>query len=158
MSGDHSQALAQLADIHAAAEPSWWPLAPGWWILAALLLLACFMLLRAAARRLAVRRRRQAWIRALDALRGQHDPTEDPHGYLAAMNRLFRAIALRAFPETGCARLEGEAWVSFLSGLMPEEAPANQLAVLAYGPYEALPEYDADALDRLARTWVAHYG
>jgi hypothetical protein len=70
VSGDHSQALAQLADIHGAAEPSWWPLAPGWWMLIALLLLACFLLIRSAFRRLAVRRRRQAWIRALEGLPG----------------------------------------------------------------------------------------
>ena len=158
MSGDHSQALAQLADIHGAAEPSWWPLAPGWWMLIALLILACFLLIRSAFRRLAVRRRRQAWIRALEGLPGQYDPSENPHGYLAAVNRLFRAVALRAFPDTGCARLEGEAWVSFLSGLMPEGVPEEELAVLARGPYEALPDFDAKTLERLARTWVARYG
>lgn len=158
MSGDHSQALAQLADIHGAAEPSWWPLAPGWWILGALLLAACFLGLRAVARKLAVRRRRQAWFRVLDGLPAQHDPFTDPHGYLAALNRLFRAVALRAFPGTGCARLEGEAWVSFLAGLMPEAEAAEGLDVLARGPYEPLPEFDAAVLDRLARSWVAHYG
>ena len=158
MSGDHSQALAQLADIHGAAEPSWWPLAPGWWLLGALLLLACIMGLRAAGRKLAERRRRQAWIRALDGLPAQHDPSTDPHGYLAALNRLFRAVALRAFPGTGCARLEGDDWVSFLSGLMPDGEGVDDLAVLARGPSEQLPEFDTAALERLARSWVTRYG
>lgn len=127
-------------------------------MLSALLLLVCYLLLRAAGRKLAENRRRKAWLHELDGLAGRYDPSGDPHGYLAALNRLFRAVALRAFPGSGCARLEGEAWVSFLSGLLPEGESVDSLAVLAYGPYEPLPAFDAATLDRLARTWVNSHG
>lgn len=158
MSGDHSNPLAQLADIHAAAEPALLPPAPGWWVLAGLTLLLLLFLLRAAARKLAVRRRRKAWISALAAIRNEHDPGASPQAYLAAMNRLFRAVALRAFPDTGCASLEGEAWVAFIAGLMPDDEPVDELAALARGPYEPAPAFDTAALDRLALAWVGRYG
>jgi hypothetical protein len=158
MSGEHASELARLADIHAAAEPVFWPPAPGWWLLAVLGIIGLALLVRSGLRRLAVMRRRRAWLRALDDLGGRHDPHRDPQGHLAALNRLFRAVALRAFPGTACARLEGDAWVAFLAGLMPEDTDAEPLAVLARGPYEPRPEYDAAALRELAEIWVRRHG
>lgn len=158
MSGEHHQALAQLADIHAAAEPHWWPPAPGWWVLALLAVVLLTLLARAGLRRLALARRRRAWLRALDELAAQHDPAREPQAWLAELNRLFRAVALRAFPGAGCARLEGEAWVAFLSGLLPENMDHEPLSALASGPYEARPRFDAAALRELAVAWVKRHG
>jgi len=158
MSGDHSQQLAQLADIHAAAAPGWWPPAPGWWVLAIVLLLALFYLLRAGMQKLAIRRRRQAWLQELQSLAHEHDPASNPQGYLASLNRLFRAVALRAFPDTACARLQGDAWVAFLTGLLPEGEDVENLAALASGPYQPAPRFDPVALNTLATAWVRRYG
>jgi hypothetical protein len=158
MSGDHSQQLAQLADIHVAAEPGLWPPAPGWWILAGIALAILFLLLRMAARKRAVRRRRKAWLQELESIGQRFEPSDQPHEYLAAVNRLFRAVALRAFPDTACAKLEGQDWVAFLTGLMPESESAEDLAVLARGPYAPEPEFEPDSLQRLAAAWVERYG
>lgn len=158
MSNDLQHQLAQLADIHAAAEPQWWPPAPGWWLLAGIALAVLLVLARQFASRLADRRRRRAWLTELDALRERHDPAETPRDYLAALNRLFRAVALRAFPDTACARLEGEEWVAFIAGRMPAEATLEPLDVLARGPYEPAPSFDEAALRRLAAAWVKRHG
>lgn len=158
MSADHSQQLAQLADIHVAAEPGLWPPAPGWWVLGALALLGLFLLLRAAMKKRAVLRRRKAWLQEVESIRQRFEPASDPHRYLAALNRLFRAVALRAFPGTACAKLEGENWVAFLAGLMPEDEVTDGLQVLARGPYAPEPEFDPDDLQRLAAAWVRRYG
>jgi hypothetical protein len=123
-----------------------------------LALLVLFLLLRLAARRLAVKRRRRKWLMALDSVGRRHDSREQPHDYLAALNRLFRAVALRAFPDTACARLEGGEWVAFLTGLMPEGEPVGALAALSRGPYEPVPEFDEAALRQLAEAWVNRYG
>jgi len=146
-SQDHTQPLAQLLDIHAAAEPGLWPPAPGWWLLGLVLLVLLFFGIRRLVNRLSVHRRRQTWLRELVALPAAHDPGADPHGYLASVNRLFRAVALRAFPGTECARLEGERWVAFISGLMPEGTDSAALSVLARGPYEPEPDFDDTGLD-----------
>jgi len=158
MSGDHSQQLAQLADIHVTAEPGLWPPAPGWWVLGLIVLLGLLLLMRAVLWKLKARRRRRAWLNELDSIASQYNPGTRPHEYLAAINRLFRAVALRAFPDTACARLEGEAWVAFLTGLMPEGEVAGDLAVLARGPYAPAPDFDPASLQRLASVWVERYG
>ena len=59
---DIGHLLQQLHDIHPAAEPSWWPPAPGWWLLAALLL----ALLAYGVHRWRVRQRRLAPLRAAE--------------------------------------------------------------------------------------------
>ena len=158
MANDLQHQLAQLADIHGAAEPGWWPPAPGWWLLAAIVLVGLLVRARRVALRLADRRRRRAWLAELDALRQRHDPAKAPHDYLAALNRLFRAVALRAFPHTACARLEGEEWVAFIAKRMPAGATSEPLDVLARGPYEPAPSFDHAALQRLAAAWVKRHG
>ena len=127
MQADHSHLLSQLQDIHSAGDPGWWPPAPGWWLVALVLLLALAFLFRAVASKLAALRRRREWLLALDRLNREHDLENDPHAWLAALNRLFRAVALKAFPGTACAGLQGDEWVAFIRSLMPE-APARTAA------------------------------
>ena len=158
MNAEGSPLLAQLQDIHGAPEPAWWPPAPGWWLLAVLVLALLYLALRAVAARLALRRRRRRWLQELEALKERHDARRDPHAYLAGVNRLFRAVAVRAFPGTACARLQGREWVDFIVSLMPERDAPDSLQALARGPYEPLPEFDPQALDEQARTWVRLYG
>lgn len=157
MNADASPLLAQLQDIHSAGPPAWWPPAPGWWVMALLVLLILAYLLKKVLAWRAVRRRRRAWVEALEALNREHDPLQQPHQYLAGLNQLFRAVALKAFPGTTCARLQGEEWVAFITALMPDQQAAN-LQALATGPYEPLPHFDASSMNECARTWVTLYG
>jgi len=150
--------LAQLQDIHSAGQPLWWPPAPGWWILAIILLLVLAFVLRKIVKWLSVRRHRKAWLRALEDLIREYDPVQHPHEYLAGLNRLFRAVAVKAFPGTACARLQGEEWVAFIASLLPEQHAADQLGALATGPYEPLPRFEASILNASASTWVNLYG
>ena len=157
MNEGNEQLLSQLQDIHAAADPGWWPPAPGWWLLALLVLLVLALLLRGLLKRLAIARRRRRWVQALETVQREHDPAESPHEYLAAINRLFRAVALKSFPDSACARLQGSDWVAFITALMPE-TETTCLQALASGPYEPAPEFDPQALDTNFRTWVKRYG
>lgn len=158
MNEANSQLLAQLKDIHGAGDPGWWPPAPGWWVLAVLLMLVLYFLIRLALQKLSARRRKKALLAELDILDHELSPEQDAHEYLARLNRLFRVVAMKAFPATGSASLQGESWVSFLVSLMPEKADTSSLAALARGPYEPVPEFDAGALNEHARTWVRLYG
>jgi hypothetical protein len=157
MNAEGSPLLAQLQDIHSAGAPGWWPPASGWWVLALLVfLLIAFLLKRVLAWR-ATRKQRAAWLEALDKINREHDPSVQPHEFLAGLNRLFRAVALKAFPDTLCARLQGEDWVSFIVKQMPDQNEESLLA-LASGPYESLPRFDAALLNQSARAWVNLYG
>jgi hypothetical protein len=158
MNEDGAQLLEQLRDIHSAGQPGWWPPAPGWWVLALVALLALAQLLRVLLNRLAVRRRRRAWLNELEALNWHTDPSGHPHEFLAGLNRLFRAVAVKAFPGTACARLQGEPWVDWISALLPEQVDSSSLSALVSGPYEPAPRFDAVRLNELARTWVKLYG
>jgi hypothetical protein len=158
MNSDQSQLLDQLQDIHAAANPSWWPPAFGWWVLAMVLLVLLVVAIRFLRQKLALRSRRREWLRALDAIGQELDPLRDAHQYLADLNLLFRAVALKAFPGTGCAGLQGEKWVQFIRSLLPEGSDDSSLVALARGPYEPAPDFDAQSLNEHARTWVRLYG
>lgn len=158
MNAEGSPLLEQLRDIHSAGQPGWWPPAPGWWVLAIVLLLILAFVLRKVLRWQSIRNRRKAWLRELDDIGSTHNPETDPHAYLAGINRLFRAVAVRSFPGTASARLQGEPWVAWIQALMPEKTETHALSALASGPYEAVPAFDETALKQLARTWVKLYG
>jgi hypothetical protein len=150
--------LEQLRDIHSAVEPGWWPPAPGWWLIAAVLLVLLMLLMRQLSRRWAIRRRQAKLLTALEYIQSHFDPAESASEYLSQLNRLFRVIAIRAFPDTASARLQGSAWVDFLRSLLPDGPAAQSLAALESGPYQPEPEFDAVALHAMAKEWVKRYG
>jgi len=157
---DETQAklLEQLRDIHASAEPGWWPPAPGWWVLATVLVVLLGYLVYRAYGAWRAYRRRQRLVSALENISQQWDPAADPHRFLAEMNKLFRVVALRAFPGTSAVRLQGADWVSYIESMLPDSASTTQLQALATGPYEPSPEFDQQGLVQLARLWVRRYG
>jgi hypothetical protein len=150
--------LSQLRDIHAAADPGWWPPAPGWWLLMLLTAGLLALALRYGYQRWRIMRRRGRLLAALERIGQEIDPEVNPQEYLASMNKLFRVVALRAFPGTVCVRLQGTEWVHFLQSLLPEGSPSASLAVLASGPYEPSPQFDVNSMRQLANTWVKKYG
>lgn len=150
--------LAQLRDIHAAAQASVWPPAPGWWILFALLLLVLVLLGRFFYKRQKIRQRRQQMLAWVDTLNSLVDPDDQPQAYLAGLNRIFKVVALKAFPEENCAALSGAEWVSFLCGKMGESVSTTPLQALASGPFNPRPEFDAAAISELGRNWIKRYG
>jgi hypothetical protein len=150
--------LSQLRDIHDAAPVPWWPPAPGWWLLAVLALLLLGWLARRALLRLRVRRRRLQMLAWIDHLDTHVDPARDPHVYLATLNRIFKLVALRAFPDRQCASLSGQAWTDFLIEKMHKSPSAESLMVLASGPYDPAPVFDAEKLSGLTRSWIRQYG
>lgn len=155
------QMLNELRDIHGAAEPGWWPPAPGWWALAALALLVVFLAARWAVRRWRQHRRRQRYLAALARIEHTIDPAERPREFLAEVNRLLRAVALRAFPRAEVARLQGDEWVEFVRSQLPQPVPAGldaELNSLAAGPWQPQPVFDAEALRAAARSWVRRHG
>ena len=158
MNPDNSQLLDQLKDIHGAGNPGWWPPAPGWWLLGLLLALVLSYAARVLGQKLAARKRQRELLGALDELNREFDPQQQAHEYLSGLNRLFRVVALKAFPGTACASLQGEEWVSFLVSLLPEKADTSSLAALESGPYEPAPEFDVNSLDQHVRAWVRLYG
>ena len=150
--------IDQLQDIHVVAEPSLWPPAPGWWFVGAVLLILLLVGLFRFVRKMKVRARRRRLLNELDQLAQTFDPHTQAADYLAALNRLFRGIALKAFPGSGCGRLEGEAWVSFIRARMESAGDLSGLSALESGPYQRQPDYEPEQLQGLARQWVLSYG
>jgi hypothetical protein len=149
---------SQLRDIHAAAPVSWWPPAPGWWLLALLLLVLLVFAGRRLLTRYRVQQRRKQMLGWVDHLNASIDPQRDPQAYLATLNRIFKLVALRAFPGQHCAAMAGSDWTDFLLDKMPETQAAGALDVLARGPYDPRPQFDPAKMSELTRVWIKRYG
>lgn len=150
--------LSQLRDIHTADAVSWWPPAPGWWLLALLLLAILGWLGRLLLARFRNRQRRKQMLAWVDHLNAHIDPQRDPQAYLSTLNRIFKLIALRAFPEQPCAALCGQDWADFLIEKMAKSPSADALNILATGPYDPAPGFDPALLSDLTRYWIKQHG
>ena len=150
--------LSQLRDIHPAPQAPWWPPAPGWWLLALLLLITLGWLGRRATRRYRVYQRRKQMLGWVDHLNVTIDPERYPQAYLSTLNRIFKVVALRAFPGHKCAALAGQDWVDFLASQIKDSDLPAALDVLASGPYDPAPQFDADSMSELTRYWIRRYG
>ena len=98
-----------------------------------------------------------AWV---DHLNANIDPRREPQAYLSTLNRIFKLIALRAFPNQPCAALNGPDWADFLIERIAKSPSADALNILATGPYDPdpAPSFDPDLLSDLARNWIKQYG
>ena len=150
--------LSQLRDIHAAPAAPLWPPAPGWWILALLILVALVWVGRRILAAYRVRQRRKQMLAWIDHLNTNIDPQSNPQAYLATLNRIFKLVALRAFPNEQCAALAGQDWADFLTGKMKAVSASDSLNVLASGPYDPAPQFDPGVMSDLTRFWIKQHG
>jgi hypothetical protein len=150
--------LSQLRDIHAAPNAPWWPPAPGWWIVAMLLLALLVWLGRRVLLRYKVHQRRKQMLAWIDHLNANIDPQREPQAYLSTLNRIFKLVALRAFPAQQCASLAGQDWSDFLTTKMQGAKTSDSLGVLATGPYDPAPEFDPQVMSDLTRFWIKQHG
>ena len=150
--------LSQLRDIHAAPAVPWWPPAPGWWVLALLLLVLLLWWGRRLHAAYRIRQRRKQMLGWIDHLNVTVDPQIDPQTYLATLNRIFKLVALRAFPGQHCAVMAGPEWPLFIRDKFKQSQRTDSLSVLASGPYDPTPKFDPDGLSELARVWIKQHG
>lgn len=150
--------LSQLRDIHTAPPVPWWPPAPGWWVLAFLLMVLLVWVGRRLLAGYRVRQRRKQMLAWVDHLNVTIDPQLQPQAYLATLNRIFKLVALRAYPESHCAAMAGPDWVSFLTEKMNKLSSADSLNVLESGPYDPAPRFDPAVMSELTRHWIKQHG
>jgi len=149
---------SQLRDIHVAPAVPWWPPAPGWWVLALLLLGVLVWLVRRVLARYRVRQRRKQMLGWVDHLNVTIDPRREPQAYLSTLNRIFKVVALRAFPGQHCAAMAGQDWADFLATEMKNSQSKDSLKVLASGPYDPAPQFDPEIMSTLTRHWIRQHG
>ena len=152
------QELAKLRDIHLPDPISWWPMAAGWYFLI-FLALAVFALSYYFMR--SAHRNGRAKRQALELLQSyEHESKHNANSQIISMkiSELLRRVALVYFPRKEVARLEGEAWLAFLTSTsegIDFKAIREHLLAL---PYQPAKEVDLQPLFSSARQWIKQRG
>ena len=102
--------------------------------------------------------RRKQMLGWVDHLNANIDPDSNPQAYLSTLNRIFKLVALRAFPDQQCAVLNGQEWAGFFIEKMKNVPSAESLGVLASGPYDPAPGFDPDQMSEFTRHWIKQHG
>lgn len=146
-----------LRDIHAAAEPAFWPPAPGWWLLAGLGLFVILVAGRWLVRRIRRQRYQRQLLKELDRL-GDSYSEKSVAEFLTAQSTLMRRIALQRYSRERVASLTGSAWLQFLDETGGngefQQGVGRVLEDGAYRPHSS--EVPVEELLALTRRWVMH--
>ncbi len=145
--------LADLRDIHAAPDPGFWPLAPGWWLLAVLLLIT-LVALGYAIRWYRRRRRQQAILKQFRIVYRTYQDHLDTTRLAAELHRLMRRVMLAAGAQRQLG-LSGEAFLDYLdSGAAGQPFTSGPGRALLDAPYQRQAEVDAEALQAVVQNWA----
>jgi len=135
---------------------AWWPLAPGWWLVLAGLgiLMGCLLMWRYQRRR--TRLRRLALVR-LAELRSEYAKNGDAHALAADVSMLCRQILLALPQATPLHATTGEALLSALDALVPDQQFFTRGAgrSLLVAPYDPGCELDPTALLPGLEQWLS---
>lgn len=151
--------LAQLQDIHLPAAIGIWPLAWGWWVLLLLIITSVSLIVFFVTRK----KTRNAYRKlALIEIEKTHQQFDVEHNaeYLQAVSIILRRTALSGFGAQFNASLKGEDWLNWLDAQCAETNNQFNQGVgrtLLIGPYQKSPEFDRDALQKLAALWITEH-
>ena len=145
--------LDELRDIHLPGSVSGWPPAIGWWLLAILLLVMLFTIWRYYKN---TKKQRQLVNHALESLEQlEADSALDAREWLQAMSALLRRIVINLHGRKDTAGLVGKKWLDYLDGQNKKKDFSEGVGqVLVTQPYQAVAEYDRQALLALVKRWV----
>jgi hypothetical protein len=145
--------LAELAPEHAPPPPGWWPPAPGWWVLAGLIM--AFLIVAILWWRNPRRRLQRATLRELARIRAS---SRGPGETAQAIQNLLRRYALACFGAERVARLNGNAWLSFLAergGAAFTGTVGQSLLAASYGAASGGAPASAGVAVKEAEGWYA---
>lgn len=148
--------LAQLRDIHLPDPVTGWPPALAWWLLLCLGIIVITALLRYVLRRHRARAYRRAAKRELGHIHETWQQEQNDTNYLQQLNCILKRVALRSFPATDVAALNGNNWCGFLDQQWQRPPPTHftdtGLALAVYSP--APSHCDIDSIHKLAVNWL----
>jgi len=132
----------------------WWPLAPGWWLLMLLSIVLLITVVWLAFNYLKKRRNNpNRWaLQELNAIQAKYQQHQDKRLLAEECNTLLKRLALTLYSRQDVAALNGTAWTDFLT----QQSNSDTLTVLAEAPYQASPNYDAEALLDACKGWLTN--
>lgn len=145
--------LLRLRDLHAPAEPGWWPPAPGWWLLVLPIALTLWAMVRWLPPRLARWHQHRCLRRDLALLTRRLGADADTSRQAGELSFLLRRAVIVKTGDRSIAGTHGDAWVDWLRQRAPEvELLAEQPALLTALPYQShVSTHDLNCLASLVR-------
>lgn len=145
--------LAQLKDIHAPTEVSWWPLAWGWWALGVMIIAVIVLAM------LVIKKRRALLQGKKDAVDALNQLSLSGQDYAKNANAILKRFAMHYFADENPAGLHGKAWIEWLQSHnkkpQHQAALAEALTAITQAQYQAsvaqLPEATTQTLCNFIR-------
>lgn len=146
--------LQGLYDIHLPADPSWWPLAPGWWIVMGIIILSATLIIVFQWHNYRWKKNIQGEVNNVIL-----ENKSDIRLQLSGLSSILRRVALRQFPHEQVASLHGQAWLEFLQcNSSKHYFDLNHLKPMVNVAYQANPDNEPlkidDPMVQIIQRWI----
>lgn len=134
-----------LRDIHLPAEPSFWPLAPGWWVLLLLAVTVVAWLAYRSCLRWQKSRRLDNLLKQLEAVLAKHRSRGNKTQLLQELSLFLRRFEKFDQGQDQAAALNGEQWIKHLNSRHQDRPFTPFTSLLTNDIY--LPQADFEVQD-----------
>lgn len=158
---DLQNKLAAMKDIHLPEPVSLYQVAPGWWLSALLGFIMIWVSYKLVASAVRKNRYRRNALKQLDEQCVEHTHLLDDYKLLSEINQLLKSVAIKAYPQQGCAALSGKQWQQFLAQTLMHHKKADpqvfELFDLLYQAKPSLDQAQRDLLINNTRLWLKNH-
>jgi galactokinase len=151
---DKTQGL-QLKDIHLPADPSIWPLAPGWWVLIFILLIVVYFAFKKLSK---IRNKRHTIVHMqeqLQQLRDEYEKHKNKHKLAIEISELLNRFVRHILNDSNATALTGKAWIKYLNEIAGEDVFTEFSQELTQAQYNNNIDYDVSKLIATVKSFFA---
>ncbi|MFK8012016.1 MAG: DUF4381 domain-containing protein [Marinicellaceae bacterium] len=143
---DKTAPVLELRDIHLPADPSIWPLAPGWWILIILSMVVIYFLMKKIIQIRHTKHLNNLMQQALTEVRNAYKKHDNKHLLAIDISNLLNRFVVHVLNDSQGSTLTGTAWIDYLNKRVSKNVFDDFKKELTQAQYQKHIDYDASRL------------
>ena len=143
-----------LRDIHLPADPSMWPLAPGWWLLIVVFIIVAYFLVKKIVK---IKKRKQLnnlIQQQLIIINTEYKSHQNKHQLAVDVSQLLKRFVRHVLNDSHAVSLTGSAWIEYLNSKARSQVFNDFNMALTQAQYTPNIDFDVPSLMATVKNYI----